>query len=141
MSAGLSLCLLCLGAFLCSFLLTRLAIGVARRLDLLAHPVERSSHSTPTPQVGGLGVCLSLLLTTSLVGYFGLGDFPRLLPLVPTTALWISFALLIWGMLLGLIDDILALDAIPKLAGQFVLSALAVWTARQASPAKGAPGS
>ncbi len=137
MSAGLSLCLLCLGAFLCSFLLTRLAIGVARRLDLLAHPVERSSHSTPTPQVGGLGVCLSLLLTTSLVGYFGLGDFPRLLPLVPTTALWISFALLIWGMLLGLIDDILALDAIPKLAGQFVLSALAVWTARQASTGEG----
>jgi UDP-N-acetylmuramyl pentapeptide phosphotransferase/UDP-N-acetylglucosamine-1-phosphate transferase len=124
--------LLCSSAFALSLVFTRIAIAVARRLDLLAHPVERSSHSIPTPQVGGIGICLSLLLTTSVAGYLGAENFPRLLPEVPITALWISFALLIWGMFLGLIDDILALDALPKLAGQCVLSALAVWAAHQA---------
>ncbi len=123
--------LLCSSAFALSLVLTRIAIAVARRLDLLAHPVARSSHSIPTPQVGGIGICLSLLLTTSVAGYLGVESFSGLLPDVPVTALWISFALLIWGMFLGLIDDILALDAIPKLAGQVVLSALAVWAARQ----------
>lgn len=123
--------LLCSGTFLLSLVLTRIAIAVARHLDLLAHPVERSSHSIPTPQVGGIGICLSLLFTTSIAGYFGLDDSPRLLPDLPVTAIWVTFALVVWGMLLGLIDDILALDALPKLAGQFVLSALAVWVTRQ----------
>ncbi|HNY27213.1 MAG TPA: hypothetical protein PLA90_12675 [Candidatus Sumerlaeota bacterium] len=122
---------LCSGTFVLSLVLTRIAIAVARRLDLLAHPVERSSHSIPTPQVGGIGICLSLLLTTSVAGSLGLEDAPRLLPDLPVTALWVTFALLVWGMFLGLIDDILALDALPKLAGQFVLSALAVWATRQ----------
>jgi UDP-N-acetylmuramyl pentapeptide phosphotransferase/UDP-N-acetylglucosamine-1-phosphate transferase len=123
--------LLCSGTFVLSLVLTRIAIAVARHLDLLAHPVERSSHSIPTPQVGGIGICLSLLFATSIAGSLGLEDYPRLLPGLPATALWVTFALVVWGMFLGLIDDILALEALPKLAGQFVLSFLAVWTIRQ----------
>ena len=45
--------------FVISAIVTRLAIHFAERVQWLAHPVERSSHSIPTPQVGGVGICLS----------------------------------------------------------------------------------
>ncbi len=42
-------------------LLARLLIGVARRRSILAIPNARSSHSTPTPTLGGVSIALPVL--------------------------------------------------------------------------------
>jgi len=109
-----------------SAVLTGLAIPAARRLRLLAHPVERSSHAVPTPQVGGVGICLALL--SALV------FLPKILPqhaLAPGTPAGnlrlaiVGIAAL--GLVIGLLDDIKTLGALPKLAALILLSVVPVW--------------
>ena len=48
-------------AALVAALLTRMLIGVAHRRSILAMPNERSSHSTPTPTLGGAAIALPVL--------------------------------------------------------------------------------
>lgn len=100
--------------WLSAFLLTGLAVLVARKLRLLAHPVERSSHSSPTPQVGGVGLCLAY------GGFLSFVFFPGGMEILPLCLL----IMLLWGLSLGLVDDVLHLGALIKLAGQFVLAAI-----------------
>jgi len=51
-----------LGAALIAGLLTRILIGVGRRGSILAVPNERSSHSIPTPTLGGAAIALPVLI-------------------------------------------------------------------------------
>lgn len=54
-------------ALVLSLLLTPLARRLAIRLDLLDHPVERSSHTTPTPFGGGFAIFVALWATTLML--------------------------------------------------------------------------
>lgn len=51
-------------ALVLSLLLTPLARRLALRLDLLDRPVERSSHTTPTPFGGGFAIFVAFWITT-----------------------------------------------------------------------------
>lgn len=98
-----------------SLVLTRLAAWVATRARWLAHPVERSSHTSPTPQVGGVGVCLAWVGALGAAAFWRQGGqgLPGNLALV-----------LVAGLAIGLADDFLALGAMPKLALLGILAAL-----------------
>jgi Fuc2NAc and GlcNAc transferase len=78
-------------------------------LSLTDVPTERSSHSTPTPRGGGIGICVALLI----VGFFILEDVP------------FTLAAGIIG-LLGLIEDRFSLTSHLRLFIQFIVSSLAV---------------
>lgn len=54
-----------------SFLLTQGAYRFALRKNVLDIPNDRSSHSTPTPRGGGLGIVLTFLPGLLLLSHFG----------------------------------------------------------------------
>lgn len=137
MNPGLSACLILFATTAAlSAAITGLAVFVARRRQLLAHPVERSSHSVPTPQVGGVGICLALMVGLMLVPAFSWRFVPahasiRGLPY----SFWLEafgfldsrkvlMVVLAQGLVLGLLDDILHLAAGPKFVGQVVMAAM-----------------
>jgi len=120
-------CLVFLGTAVLSAILTGATAWAARRFGFLARPVERSSHSAPTPQLGGVGICLALLAM--------LVFFPGALGLGPTvggssaslpfhSVRWAVTLLLAAGMALGLVDDVRHLGALKKLAGLALLAAV-----------------
>jgi UDP-N-acetylmuramyl pentapeptide phosphotransferase/UDP-N-acetylglucosamine-1-phosphate transferase len=87
----------------------------------LSHPVDRSSHSAPTPQGGGLGVILATLTVAWLAAAFtGLlsSDTLTLLSVLTGAAVLLT--------LVGLIDDMHALSAAPRLAAQLIAVGLVV---------------
>jgi UDP-N-acetylmuramyl pentapeptide phosphotransferase/UDP-N-acetylglucosamine-1-phosphate transferase len=86
----------------------------------LARPNARSSHKAPTPQGGGVAVVVGGVF--ALVAVALLGQAPGLAALAP---LGIGAALL---MGLGVVDDILPLPALPRLALQAVAVMLVVAT-------------
>ncbi len=96
-----------------SFVITGLAIIIARKMQIVAHPVERSSHDKPTPQVGGIGICLSMLLVLPFIS--------RWTPSA-TDLHWLFFLLIAYGFCIGLVDDFLALSALKKLLLLFGLA-------------------
>ncbi len=59
--------LLALAVFAVTCLGVRLLIGYLRRKSILDHPVERSSHSVPTPRGGGLAVSGSVLAAWAIL--------------------------------------------------------------------------
>lgn len=90
-SAGLALVL--------SFIGTGLARRIARQVGALDLPNDRSSHSVPTPRIGGIAIVLSV------VAVFILQPDTRTLPiLVP--------ALIIFGV--SVLDDVRKLRELPK---------------------------
>jgi len=125
---GLSACfILFAGTAALSAAITGLAVFVARRLQLLAHPVARSSHAVPTPQVGGVGICIALGVALVAVPALArrMGEAPTPAPFAPDyyDSRWAVIAVLALGLALGLLDDILHMAAVPKLMGQIVLAA------------------
>ena len=106
-------------ATLLSALLCGIYLWWARRLQLLAEPDHRSSHSAPTPHGGGVGlICafvISLLLLQSFQGQ------------------WHSAYLVLAGcavllMLLGILDDLRGLAIAPRLLLYLLISlASAAW--------------
>jgi len=89
----------------------------------LARPNARSSHTTPTPQGGGLG----------MLGALAVGLAACVL-LVPNSGLagWPYGALATGAVLLattGWLDDIFELPVIPRLAAQFAAAGLGVYAA------------
>jgi len=54
------------GVAVCSTLGTWAALRLARHRDVIAHPNERSSHSTPTPSGGGLGLGVATVVALAL---------------------------------------------------------------------------
>lgn len=122
--------LLLAGTAILSFALTGLAILVARRLRLFAHPVERSSHTIPTPQVGGVGICLTLLIFLVFAGNHVWYDWSRAWPEISTadrhldTLRWTLATMIAFGLALGLLDDVRHLSPLKKLAGLIVLTAI-----------------
>ncbi|MEE2525269.1 hypothetical protein V0U79_02750 [Hyphobacterium sp. HN65] len=97
------------------------AAGVSwmvRRAAILDHPNARSSHSTPTPRGGGLGILAAI----------GIGLTPALVPEFNIDARPVVLAAMGFG-LLGLADDLLALGTKLKFLTVVLLGSVITWLA------------
>jgi UDP-N-acetylmuramyl pentapeptide phosphotransferase/UDP-N-acetylglucosamine-1-phosphate transferase len=107
-----------LTALAVSLVLIPVAISIAHRLELLAHPVHRSSHTTPTPQVGGIGIAIGIMAGLLLI------TKENTIGLYPIAALMTLTAA---GVLIGLYDDLRPLGAKGKLIAMFLYCAVGCW--------------
>jgi UDP-GlcNAc:undecaprenyl-phosphate GlcNAc-1-phosphate transferase len=99
--------------FLVSVTATAATIRIAQRNGWWVHPRADRWHRTPVAKFGGV----SILLTFALAVVTFHGSRPLL-----------TLALLTAAMgLVGLVDDIVSLRPAWKFAGQFVITAIAVW--------------
>jgi UDP-N-acetylmuramyl pentapeptide phosphotransferase/UDP-N-acetylglucosamine-1-phosphate transferase len=80
----------------------------------LARPNARSSHATPTPQGGGAAVVVATIVTLGIVGGFAADERALLAGLLPLGGAVIMLAIV------GAIDDVYAIGALPRLAAQAV---------------------
>lgn len=94
-------------------LLAFFVLRMAEALKLLAEPNARSSHQQPTPSVGGLALLVPVvvLFSASTVAYPEVG--------------WVLAAVLLLGAV-SLLDDLLSLPALPRLAAQVLAFGLAL---------------
>jgi UDP-N-acetylmuramyl pentapeptide phosphotransferase/UDP-N-acetylglucosamine-1-phosphate transferase len=102
-------------------LIVLLAAGLSAGLIWLLHPLliryalarpnARSSHAVPTPQGGGIGV-IAATLVTALIGVALLRGFDALTLVV--------FAAAVLLAVIGAVDDIITMRALPRLFVQFV---------------------
>jgi UDP-N-acetylmuramyl pentapeptide phosphotransferase/UDP-N-acetylglucosamine-1-phosphate transferase len=81
----------------------------------LARPNKRSSHTTPTPQGGGIAVITATALATALMGF--------LAPPV-SAAIGVVLAAALCLAVVGMIDDLRPIPVLPRLALQFAAVAL-----------------
>jgi len=87
----------------------------------LARPNARSSHAAPTPQGGGLAVVLAVVFALGIVGGFATGQaaYAEVLPLGAGVILL---------TIVGAVDDMFPIAAMPRLAVQAVAVILVVTT-------------
>lgn len=100
-------------------------IAVTRPLlvrHALANPNERSSHVTPTPQGGGVGVIVATVVAVSAASVALPWSELALSSLVAALAAAIALAAL------GLVDDLRGLGVAPRLAIQALAVAAVVWS-------------
>ena len=107
-----------------SYLVTGwLATGPAllRSLDI---PNERSSHTRPTPRIGGLGIVAAFVMLMPLLAVM----------LLPAARNWeaatkFGIALLGYAIIIsvGLVDDLRQIGPLPKYLGQLLAAVIAIW--------------
>lgn len=102
--------------FLLSFFLTFFIRKLAIKKSILDFPNERSSHKTPTPKGGGLAIAIIWFL--GLV-YFYITDNIN-------QRLFLSFMPGILLVIIGIIDDIIAIKPVYRLIFQLIVSGLAI---------------
>ncbi len=105
-------------ALVCAGLAAAITWAMARWAVLVDVPNARSSHLTPTPRGGGLGILLAF--AAGLVGLRAVADLPDQPGLI---------GLIVGAVLMGiagLADDIRAMSFATKLAAQVVASVLAM---------------
>lgn len=107
-----------------SYFLTGYIRRAAHRMSLLDNPNERSSHSTPTPRLGGIAI------VTAFVGgllFYGLASllFPQLGQVLmgATSAGWILGGALVM-VITGLVDDLRGLRPMTKLSLQLLAAGI-----------------
>ncbi|MBI1290727.1 hypothetical protein GC173_05730 [bacterium] len=108
--------------------LTRLAIVLAEKRRIMAEVNHRSSHRTPTPRLGGVGLVAGILLGIGVATLAVLS--PQSFPVVvrPTenalspSMFGVMAACVLGAFLLGLWDDISNPPAWVKLVGQLILA-------------------
>ena len=88
-----------------AWMLVPVAESIARRIGAIDVPRERSLHDVPTPKLGGLAILVAVL-AAGLIW----------LPWNTETKVILAGAAAITAV--GVIDDVLDLPALPKLAGQ-----------------------
>lgn len=93
---------------------TKLVEIAARRHGTLDRPNERSSHSVPTPRLGGIGIMVGATVATVIAG--GLEDGRVLLVLLGAVALGV----------VGTVDDLHGIPAMRKLAAQTATATVVV---------------
>jgi UDP-N-acetylmuramyl pentapeptide phosphotransferase/UDP-N-acetylglucosamine-1-phosphate transferase len=89
----------------------------------LARPNARSSHTEPTPQGGGIAV----LAATLLVTWLGVALISTLMPIGLTRLTTLSIAAVLLA-LVGVIDDIRPLGAVPRLLMHILAVGLVIAT-------------
>lgn len=117
-------------AGLVTFIVTGLVRGVAPAIGGLAYPRDRDVHVVPTPRLGGVGIFTGMLVAVYLAA-----QLPALNRAFPPFAPDVKATIIAGGVivLVGIVDDILGIGAVTKLAGQAaaagVLVAMGVsWT-------------
>ena len=108
-------------AALFAWLVTGLAIRYAQQRRWLAHPEERSSHSVPTPQVGGIGVCTAVLVELTCIAVLQRGG---VFGASAAAYLWLAATVAV-GLAVGLWDDLHPLGPVAKAAAVLALAAVA----------------
>jgi Fuc2NAc and GlcNAc transferase len=108
--------LIVLSSFVGSLLLLALILHLTRRLEILAHPNDRSSHAIATPTMGGIAIVLPIIILLAAlfrIEYWAEdGMMLRLLIAVPILAV------------VGFIDDLKGLGAAIRLVCQAACVAL-----------------
>ncbi|MBM80593.1 MAG: glycosyl transferase [Planctomycetaceae bacterium] len=111
-------CWILLVAFLASCVATRALVRLLARLQLMDIPNTRSSHSTPTPRGGGLGILIGI--TAACVAAWALN-----LPL-PNRSIFFGVAIV---ASLGFLDDVLGgIGILIRLLAQALAAYCAVYT-------------
>ncbi|MGI8807524.1 MAG: glycosyl transferase [Acidimicrobiales bacterium] len=96
-----------------SLALSPLVLLVLRRSQVLDHPTERSSHRAPTPRGGGVAPAAGALVALAVT------------PAVQSGHRWaIGLAAVAFGAL-GLVEDVVGIGALRRLALQFAAGVLA----------------
>lgn len=92
-----------------------------RSLDL---PNARSSHTRPTPRMGGLGIVASFVLILPLLWVMLLGASQNWLLATKFGIALVSYVI-IAGV--GLVDDLKRIGPLPKYLGQLLAALIALW--------------
>ncbi|MGK0714718.1 MraY family glycosyltransferase [Leucobacter sp. W1153] len=106
------------------------SVGVlrfSRRFGLAPKVRERDVHSTPTPRLGGVAMYLGIL-AAALVAAF-LVNFDEVF--AETTQLWALLGACTIIAVVGVLDDLLDLDWMVKLAAQLAAAGLLAWQGAQ----------
>lgn len=103
-----------IGAAACAAVLTWLLIGLARRHSLLALPTTRSSHTIPTPTLGGIAIAMPIFVWA----LWRLGADPLCLVVLGSGGVL---------TVLGGVDDVHDLSARLRFPIHCVAVAFAVW--------------
>ncbi len=106
-----------------TFALSILIYKLSHRFRLYPQIRERDVHTRPTPRLGGIAMFIGIIAA------FGVGSLIPQLDLVysrpgPILAI-LGAALLI--VVIGVVDDLIDLDWLTKLAGQFIAAGLLAW--------------
>src|SRR5262249_13680793 len=100
------------GALVLTLAVTPLLRRLAIKHDIVDHPAERKSHTTPTPYLGGGG-----LVGAALIGLAFAPDLPVRVVLIVIGCLGLG--------VIGFLDDKLTLNPAPRIAVQLLAAALA----------------
>jgi UDP-GlcNAc:undecaprenyl-phosphate GlcNAc-1-phosphate transferase len=114
----MELFLIFITALVLSLIFHPVAIKLSHSYKLFDNPHRDRIHKNPTPVLGGVAMCLSLLVTMLLARIAGIYEWSR-----------ISDGLLVGGGLIamvGFIDDRFGMNPSIKLAGQFLAGAIFV---------------
>jgi UDP-GlcNAc:undecaprenyl-phosphate GlcNAc-1-phosphate transferase len=95
------------GALLLAFVLTPLALRLARRRDILDHPGDHKGHNSPVPYLGGLAIVIALSVAVLVVGLAwppesGFGELAAVLGMAVVLSV------------VGLLDDLRGLSPIVR---------------------------
>lgn len=113
-----------LGALLSTLLLVPLMKRVAPLLGLVDQPSERRIHKQPIPRCGGLAVFLGFHSGLAVLYLLPGMDFSMRLDGVWWWHLFLTSGLIV---AVGLVDDMIEIKPLVKLAGQFAAASLAYW--------------
>jgi UDP-GlcNAc:undecaprenyl-phosphate GlcNAc-1-phosphate transferase len=120
------LCFLVLCSFLSALLLTPLVRDLAWKLGLVDQPDNtRKLHRAPVPRVGGIAICISYVLSLSVLLVFAHRDGQVVTGNMNLVWRFLPAACAVFAT--GLIDDLIGLKPWQKLAGQFAGAAWAYW--------------
>mgnify|MGYP000873819610 FL=1 len=96
-------------AALLALIFTPLAIKTAKKFNVMDYPEERRVHTVPTPRMGGVAIYLSFWLAVVLTMNLN----------TMVVGLFLGSALIV---IVGIVDDIRGIRALPKLACQIIAS-------------------
>lgn len=102
-------------------------LRLSRRFGLAPEVRERDVHSAPTPRLGGVAMYLGIL-AAALVAAF-LVNFDEVF--AETTQLWALLGACTIIAVVGVLDDLLDLDWMVKLAAQLAAAGLLAWQGSQ----------
>ena len=98
-------------------------LKLSRRYGLVPEVRARDVHSTPTPRLGGVAMYIGILL--SVIAATTLPDFAGVF--AATTQTWALLGACTLIAVVGVLDDLLDLDWMIKLAAQLAAAGLLAW--------------
>jgi UDP-GlcNAc:undecaprenyl-phosphate GlcNAc-1-phosphate transferase len=110
-------------AALVTFVATPLVGRLARRQGWVYYPNDRTVHTEPLPDVGGLAMLIGLVVAVSVARF--VGDFSALFESNSEPLGVVLAAVIVYGV--GFLDDVRELSPPAKIAGIVVAGIVLVW--------------